>query len=38
MYFAMKCLGNENEEKIIGIASEPDRWQFIYDAAKDFRR
>jgi len=36
MYFALKCLGNENEEKIIGIASEPDRWKFIYDAAKDY--
>jgi len=36
MYFAMKCLGNENEEKIININSEPDRWKFIYDIAKAY--
>ena len=36
MYFAMKCLGNENEEKIKNIVSEYDRWKFLYDLAKTY--
>ena len=36
MYFALKCLGNENEEKIKNIASEADRWKFLYDIAKTY--
>jgi len=36
MYFAMDEIGFENEEKIKTIASESDRWQFIYDTAKDY--
>jgi len=36
MYFALKCLGNEDEEKIKNIVSESDRWKFIYDIAKTY--
>jgi len=33
MYFAMDELGVENSDKIMKIASEYDRWQFVYNAA-----
>ncbi|MCL2775411.1 MAG: sugar phosphate isomerase/epimerase [Oscillospiraceae bacterium] len=36
MYFAMKSIGNENEEKIKSIAHESDRWKFLYDIAKAY--
>jgi len=36
MYFALKCLGFDDEEKIRNIASESDRWQFLYDIAKSY--
>ena len=36
MYFSMDEIGFENTEKIKSIASEADRWQFIYNVAKSY--
>jgi sugar phosphate isomerase/epimerase len=36
MYFSMKSIGFENEEKIKTIKTELDRWQFLYDIAKNY--
>ena len=36
MYFALKCIGFENEEKIKNIAFESDRWKFLYDIAENY--
>ena len=36
IYFAMDEIGFESMEKIKAIASESDRWQFIYDTAKAY--
>jgi len=36
MYFSMKSIGFENEEKIKTIKAETDRWQFLYDISKDY--
>ena len=36
MYFAMKSIGFEHEEKIKAISSESERWQFLYNIAKNY--
>ena len=36
MHFSMNEIGYENTEKIKSISSEKEKWQFLYNTAKDY--